>query len=148
MKLVKCVVREEKVEETTEALKALELSGLTISRVSGRGQHEERTEFYLGIRYQVRVLPKVMIDVVAPDALVDDVVRVVTETARTGSVSAVGDKWIGSSGRATCSALGVDENVAGITAVVDSSLGWGGPSSFIPRRLVHVKPSGHEVAAL
>jgi len=70
------------------------------------------------------------------------------ETARTGSVSAVGDRWIGSSGRATCSALGVDENVAGITAVVDSSLGWGGPSSFIPRRLVHVKPSGHEVAAL
>ena len=86
MKLVKCVVREEKAEETAEALKALELSGLTISRVSGHGEHEERTEFYRGIRYQVRLLPKVMIDVVAPDASVDDVVRVVTETARTGSV--------------------------------------------------------------
>jgi nitrogen regulatory protein PII len=86
MKLVKCVVREEKVEETTEALKALNLSGLTISRVSGLGQHEERTELYRGIRYQVRLLPEVMIDVVAPDDLVDDVVRIVSETARTGAV--------------------------------------------------------------
>ena len=85
MKLVKCVVREEKVEETTDALKALELSGLTMSRVCGRGQHEERTEFYRGISTRRVLLPKMMIDVVAPDDLVDDVVRVVTETARTGA---------------------------------------------------------------
>ena len=58
MKLVKCVVREEKAEETTEALKALELSGLTISRVSGRGQHEERTEFYRGSGTRCAFCPK------------------------------------------------------------------------------------------
>ena len=76
MKLIKCVVRAEKVDETAEALKTLDLSGLTISNVCGRGEHEEYTGFYRGIRYQVRLLPKVMIDVV----------RVVTETARTGAV--------------------------------------------------------------
>ena len=86
MKLIKCVVREEKVTETTDALKALDLSGLTVSRVLGRGTCEAHTEFYRGVAYQVRLLPKMMIDVVAPDELVDDIVRVVTETARTGVV--------------------------------------------------------------
>ena len=86
MKLIKCVVREEKVDETTKALKALDLSGLTVSRVQGHGLREEATEVYRGVLYRVSLLPKMMIDVVAPDDLVDEVVRVVTETARTGAV--------------------------------------------------------------
>ena len=68
MKLIKCVVRDEKV-------------------VRGHGTHGTRTEFYRGIAYAARLLPKSMIDVVAPDDLVDDVIRVVTETASTGEAS-------------------------------------------------------------
>jgi nitrogen regulatory protein PII len=84
MKLIKCVVREEKIDETTDALRALDISGLTVSRVCGHGTCERQAVFYRGVRLESRLLPKMMIDVVAPDDQVDDVVRVVTETARTG----------------------------------------------------------------
>jgi nitrogen regulatory protein PII len=84
MKLIKCVVRDETVDETADALASLDLSGLTVSRVRGHGTHEARTEFYRGIAYQPRLFPKMMIDIVAADDLVDDVIRVVTETASTG----------------------------------------------------------------
>jgi len=86
MKLIKCVVREEKVDETTQALKGLDLSGLTVSRVQGHGSRERYMGCYRGLPYEFRLVPKMMIDIVAPDDLVDDVVRVVTESARTGQV--------------------------------------------------------------
>jgi nitrogen regulatory protein P-II 1 len=84
MKLIKCVVRTEKVDETTDALRALDISGLTVSRVGGHGTCERQSVVYRGVRVENRLLPKAMIDVVAHDDQVDDVVRVVTETARTG----------------------------------------------------------------
>jgi nitrogen regulatory protein P-II 1 len=86
MKLIKCVVREEKIDETTDALKALDLSGLTVSRVLGRGSRERQMGYYRDVAFEIQLLSKMMIDVVAPDDVVDDVVRVVTETARTGAV--------------------------------------------------------------
>src|ERR1700730_16034444 len=84
MKLIKCVVREEKVDETTEALRTLDLSGVTVSRGLGHGTCERHAEVYRGVRYEPRLFPKMTLHVVAPDDLVDDVVRIVTETARTG----------------------------------------------------------------
>jgi nitrogen regulatory protein P-II 1 len=84
MKLIKCVVRPEKVDEATDALRALDISGLTVSRAGGRGTCERQSVYYRGVRIESRLLPKMMIDVVAYDDQVDDVVRVVTEAARTG----------------------------------------------------------------
>jgi nitrogen regulatory protein PII len=86
MKLIKCIVREEKIDETTDALRALDLSGLTVSRVFGRGSCERQTGVYRGVEYHLRLFPKMMIDVVAPDDMVDEIVRVITEVARTGAV--------------------------------------------------------------
>ena len=84
MKLVKCIVRPDKVEETTDALKQLDLSGITVTHVGGRGTKPNPKGVYRLMEYEVRYLPHMMIDVVVADAVVDDVVRLVMETARTG----------------------------------------------------------------
>jgi nitrogen regulatory protein P-II 2 len=85
MKLVKCIVRSQKVDETTEALSAIDLSGLTISQVAGRGRRPLPVATYRCVDYRVRYLPHMMIDVVVDDYMADQVTRIVMETARTGS---------------------------------------------------------------
>ena len=71
MKLIKCVVRPEKVDEATDALRALDISGLTVSRAGGRGTCERQSVYCRGERIESRLLPK-MIDVVAHDDQVAD----------------------------------------------------------------------------
>jgi nitrogen regulatory protein P-II 1 len=84
MKLVKCIVRETKVEATTEALKQLDVSGLTVTRVGGRGRSKNPTAVFRCNKYEIPYRPEMMIDMVIADDMVDDVVRTVIETARTG----------------------------------------------------------------
>ena len=84
MKLVKCIVRPDKVNDTTDALKQIDLSGVTVTEVGGRGRRAIPKRFYRCCEYDVRYLPQMMIDVVVADCMVDDVVRIVIETARTG----------------------------------------------------------------
>jgi nitrogen regulatory protein P-II 1 len=84
MKLVKCIVRTYKAEETTDALKQIDLSGLTVTPVGGRGQRANPQGCWRGSAYEIRYMPQMMIDVVVSDCMVDDVVRVVMEAARTG----------------------------------------------------------------
>jgi len=84
MKLVKCIVRDYKVDETSDALKQLDVSGFTVTRVGGHGRHPNPTTVWRGVEYEVRYLPQTMIDVLVSDDMVDDVVRVVMETAHTG----------------------------------------------------------------
>ena len=84
MKLVKCIVRTHKVEETTDALKQIDLSGVTVTQVGGRGRRNNPNGCWRGRECEVRYLPQMMIDVVVADDMVEDVVRIVLETARTG----------------------------------------------------------------
>jgi len=84
MKLVKCIVRQHKVEETTDALKELDVSGVTVTQVGGHGERPNPTTFWRGAETEIRYLPQMMIDVVVADAVVNDVVRTVMDTARTG----------------------------------------------------------------
>jgi len=86
MKLVKCIVRSCKVEETTDALKQLDVSGFTVTQVAGHGQRPNPTVVFRGNRGEPRYLPHMMIDVVVADCVVEDVVKTVIETARTGQV--------------------------------------------------------------
>ena len=74
MKLIRCVVREEKIDEVADALRALDVSGMTISKVMGMGSCERQRTAYRGVEFDLRWLPKMMLDIV----------RAVTETARTG----------------------------------------------------------------
>ena len=85
MKLVQCVIRQEKLNEVVEKLMTI-TSGLTVSDVRGRGRQNGRSAVYRGATYQFTLLPKVMIEIVTDDNRVDDVVRVVSEHARTGEI--------------------------------------------------------------
>ena len=84
MKLVKCIIREDKVDETTDALKEIDVSGVTLTPVLGRGRGPNPKALYRGSAYEIRHMPKMMLDVVVSDDSVDDVVRIVMRAARTG----------------------------------------------------------------
>jgi nitrogen regulatory protein PII len=86
MKLIKCIVRPNKVDEIKDALEKVSVSGMTVTEVRGHGRQKGHKAVYRGREYEVSLLPKMMIDVVAPDALVDDIVRTVVEAARTGEI--------------------------------------------------------------
>lgn len=85
MKLVKCIVRDFKVDQTSDALKQLDVSGLTVTRVGGRGRRPNARGVWRGSEFEVRYESQTMIDVLVSDDMVDDVVRTVMETARTGA---------------------------------------------------------------
>jgi nitrogen regulatory protein P-II 1 len=93
MKLVKCVVRPNKVEDIKDALQKLSVSGLTVSEVRGHGRQKGHRAVYRGQEYEVSLLPKMMIDVVVPDAMVDEVLRAVIQTGRTGEIGD-GKVWV------------------------------------------------------
>src|SRR5262245_5508758 len=84
MKLVKCIVRTRKVEETTDALKQLDVSGVTVTQVGGSGRKKNPKAIFRFSEYEIRYVSQMMIDVVVEDHLVDEVVRTVMEKARTG----------------------------------------------------------------
>lgn len=86
MKLLKCIIRPNKVEEVREALSTINVSGMTVSEVRGHGRQKGHKAIYRGREYSVTLLPKMMLDVVIPDDQVDEVVRVIIETARTGEI--------------------------------------------------------------
>jgi nitrogen regulatory protein PII len=84
VKLVKCIVREDKVDVTTDALKELDVSGVTVTHVLGRGRREMPKVAWRGCEYEMRHQPQMMIDIVVDDYLVDDIIRIVMDVARTG----------------------------------------------------------------
>jgi nitrogen regulatory protein PII len=86
MKLIKCIVRPNKLDDVRDALGKVSVSGLTVTEVRGHGRQKGHKAVYRGREYEVSLLPKIMIDVVAPDARVDEVVRAVVQAARTGEI--------------------------------------------------------------
>ncbi len=83
MKLVKCIVRPDFIGEAAAALEKLGVSGITVSAVLGRGRRTRPIGDFRGVRYD-RFVSMSMIDVIASDDLVDDVVRAVIDHTRTG----------------------------------------------------------------
>ena len=86
MKLIKCIVRPNKVDEVKDALSKLGVSGMTVSEVRGHGKQKGHTAIYRGKEYNVSLLPKMQIDVVVTDRLVNDCIKAVIEAARTGEI--------------------------------------------------------------
>jgi nitrogen regulatory protein PII len=85
MKLIKCVIRPEKVEEVVTKLQNV-ATGLTVTEVRGHGAQKGHKLLYRGREYDVSLIPKMMIDIVSDDNRVDDVIKIVTETAHTGEI--------------------------------------------------------------
>ena len=86
MKLIKAIVRPNKVDEVKEALSKLSISGMTVTEVRGHGKQKGHTAVYRGKEYDVSLLPKMEIEVVVPDNLVDDAVAAIITAARTGEI--------------------------------------------------------------
>jgi nitrogen regulatory protein PII len=86
MKLVKCIIRPNKVDEVREALEKASVSGMTITEVRGHGRQKGHKAIYRGREYDVSLLPKTMIEMAVTDDLVDEVVAVLMKAARTGDI--------------------------------------------------------------
>ena len=86
MKKVEAVIKPFKLDEVREALSSIGVAGLTVTEVKGFGRQKGHTELYRGAEYVVDFLPKVKVEVVVGDTLVDQVVEAVTRAARTGKI--------------------------------------------------------------
>ena len=86
MKLIKSIIRPSKVEDVREALTTLGVSGMTVTEVRGHGHQKGHTAIYRGQEYNVTLLPKIEVEVIVTDNLVDEVVRTVMTAARTGEI--------------------------------------------------------------
>jgi nitrogen regulatory protein PII len=86
MKLIKSIVRPNKVDEVQEALGKLSIAGMTVTEVRGHGRQKGHTAMYRGKEYAVTLLPKMKIEVVVEDDVVDDVIATIVKAARTGEI--------------------------------------------------------------
>lgn len=86
MKLLKAIIRPNKVDEVKDALGKMNLSGLTVTEVRGHGKQKGHTAVYRGKEYNVSLVPKMQIEVVVADAVAEDAIRVIVEAARTGEI--------------------------------------------------------------
>jgi nitrogen regulatory protein P-II 1 len=86
MKLIKAIFRPEKLDEVKDALTRLNVAGMTIAEVRGHGRQKGHKAVYRGTEYTVTLRPKFMMDCVVPDEIVDEVVKTIIETARTGEI--------------------------------------------------------------
>lgn len=86
MKLVMAVLKPFKLDDVREALTTLGVHGLTVSEVKGFGRQKGQTEIYRGAEYVVNFLPKVKIEVVTSDDMVESVVETIRSAAETGRI--------------------------------------------------------------
>ena len=86
MKLIKAIIRPNKLEEVKDALTKLSIAGMTVTEVRGHGRQKGHKAVYRGTEYSVTLLPKVMIEVIIPEEMVDGVLETTMKTARTGEI--------------------------------------------------------------
>src|SRR5580700_9505013 len=86
MKLIKAIVRPNKVDDVREGLEKLGISGMTVTEVRGHGKQKGHTAIYRGKEYNVSLLPKMQIEVVVSDSVADDAIKAIVQAARTGEI--------------------------------------------------------------
>ncbi len=86
MKKIEAIIKPFKLDAVKEGLMEIGIKGLTVSEVKGYGRQKGHTEIYRGAEYVVDFLPKVKIEVVVDDEMVDSVVEKIIETSKTGKV--------------------------------------------------------------
>ncbi|HCY74811.1 MAG: P-II family nitrogen regulator [Ignavibacterium sp.] len=86
MKKIEAIIRPFKLDEVKEALVEEGIRGLTISEVRGYGRQKGHTETYRGSEYQIEFIPKIKIEIVVDDSLLDKAIEAILRTAKTGQV--------------------------------------------------------------
>ncbi len=93
MKLIVAVLKPFKLDDVKEALKALGVSGMTLTEAQGFGRQRGHTEIYRGAEYEVDFVPKLRIEVLVDDAQADQVVDTMVQAAATGKIGD-GKVWV------------------------------------------------------
>ena len=86
MQLIKAIVRPNKVDEVKDALEKIGVAGMTVTEVRGHGQQKGHTAIYRGKEYNVSLLPKMQVETVVSDGLVDSVIKAIVGAAKTGEI--------------------------------------------------------------
>ncbi len=86
MKLVKAIIKPFKLDDVREALSEIGITGITVSEVKGFGRQKGHTELYRGAEYVVDFLPKVKMEMVVADTMVEKVIDAVRNAANTGKI--------------------------------------------------------------
>ncbi len=86
MKLLKSIIRPNKVDAVKDALAKQNIAGMTVTEVRGHGKQKGHTAIYRGKEYNVSLLPKMEVEVVVPDSLADDAIKAIVQAARTGEI--------------------------------------------------------------
>ena len=86
MKKIEAIIKPFKLDEVREALSALGVSGLTVTEVKGFGRQKGHTELYRGAEYVVDFLPKVKVELVIADSMLDAALESIVKAARTSKI--------------------------------------------------------------
>ena len=86
MKRIEAIIQPYKLDDVREALKGIGVDGMTIYDVRGHGRQKGHKEVYRGQEYEVDLLPKVKVEIVVSDDRVEETVKAVVESARTGKI--------------------------------------------------------------
>jgi len=86
MKKVEAIIKPFKLDEVKDALNGIGVQGMTVTEVKGFGRQKGHVEIYRGTEYEVTFLPKIKLEVVIPDSMIDKVISTIIEKAKTGSI--------------------------------------------------------------
>jgi nitrogen regulatory protein PII len=86
MKKIEAIIKPFKLDEVREALSEIGVTGLTVTEVKGFGRQKGHTELYRGAEYVVDFLPKVKLEVVVTESMLDRAMEAITNAARTGKI--------------------------------------------------------------
>jgi nitrogen regulatory protein P-II 1 len=86
MKKIEAIIKPFKLDEVKEALQEIGLQGITVTEAKGFGRQKGHTELYRGAEYVVDFLPKVKVEVVVEDSMVENVIEALENAARTGRI--------------------------------------------------------------
>jgi nitrogen regulatory protein P-II 2 len=86
MKLITAIIKPSRLDAVLDAVTDAGASGLTVTEVRGYGRQKGKTEVYRGAEYEVKLLPKVKLEIAVPTDIVDKVVEAVARTANTGKI--------------------------------------------------------------
>jgi nitrogen regulatory protein P-II 2 len=94
MKLITAIIKPSRLDPVLEALKEAGVAGMTVTEVRGFGRQKGKTEVYRGAEYEVKLLPKVKVEIVAADDAVERITAALADAANTGKIGD-GKIWVG-----------------------------------------------------
>jgi nitrogen regulatory protein P-II 1 len=86
MKKIEAIIKPFKLDEVRDRLSEIGIQGMTVTEVKGFGRQKGHTELYRGAEYVVDFLPKIKIEIVAPDQMTDTIVETIVSSAKTGRI--------------------------------------------------------------